>query len=123
MAYKDFVDGLHALGLQPQELGQGRILVPYRPEAGRFAGQEVKLGLTVGEDFPLQPPAGVRVSPRLFPIHPQNDLPHPDGAVHEAPDYGPDWEYWSRPHTTWQNTDRSVRVYMRHVRDLFAKIP
>jgi hypothetical protein len=123
MSYKDFVDGLKTLGFEPEEPGGGRIVFAYRIPAGRLMGTEIKLGLTVGEDFPFNPPTGPRVSPRLFPIHPGSDVPHPDGGVHEASEYGPDWEYWSRPCAGWQTSDRSVAAYMRHIRDLFAKIP
>jgi hypothetical protein len=130
MAIKDFVEGLKALGYDPQVFENGRLVFDYRPELGRFAGQVIKLGLTVGEDFPLSPPGGPRVSPRLLPLHPAQDIPHPNGAVHEAPDYGPEWEYWSRPYTSWQTVDRTaagapaaVAKYMRHIRNLFATIP
>lgn len=123
MARKDFIDGLRALGLEPQELEGQRVVLRYRIPVGAFIGQEIMLGFTVGDDFPFNPPTGPRVSPRLFPIHPGPDIPHPHGGVHEAKEYGESWEYWSRPFAGWAATDRSVAAYMRHIRDLFARIP
>lgn len=44
--------------------------------------------------------------------------------MHEAPNLGPDWEYWSRPiMAAWPNTDRTVLAYMGHVRHLFDTLP
>jgi hypothetical protein len=122
MAYQDFIVGLTQMGYTPRELGPGRVAINYTIPAGRFAGKEIALAFKVGNDFPANPPGGPVVSPRLLPIHPKND-PHPDGGVHEAPEFGAEWEYWSRPHNTWPKTDRSVKAYMLHVQSLFATIP
>lgn len=87
---------------------------------GKFQGNQIWLGFVVNDDFPLVAPSGPHLSPRLLPLHPANDLPHPQGGVHESP-FGPEWEYWSRPFTGWGKTDRTVAAYLGHIRDLFAK--
>ncbi|MEU1813075.1 hypothetical protein [Micromonospora aurantiaca (nom. illeg.)] len=90
---------------------QGELAVfTYRVEVGRHAGDEIKLALAIPPDWPVSPPPGPHVSPRLG---------HPDGAVHASP-LGAEWEYWSRPAQNWV-TDRSMRAYLRHLRTLFAR--
>jgi hypothetical protein len=128
MGIQDFVAGLKSLGFDDaQDIGNGRVVLTYAILVGRFAGQTVKMGFIGVNDFPLNPPGGPRVSPRLFTIHPKDDLPHPEGGVHEALEFEAaqgqtNWQYWSRPHRTWAETDRSVRAYMRHINTLFAGI-
>jgi hypothetical protein len=120
MGRKDFVEQLEALGYRVEDLGDNRLAFRYIVPVGRFRGQETRLGLIVADDFPLNPPGGLHVSPRLLPIHPGNNLPHPQGGVHESP-FGPEWQYWSRPFPSWQKTDRTVAAYLGHIRDLFQK--
>ncbi len=84
---------------------------PYAVEVGTRAGQQVKIGLQIPGDWPLSPPPGPHVSPRLG---------HPHGAVNPSP-LGPDWEYWSRPAHNWA-ADRSMRAYLRHLRTLFSQL-
>jgi hypothetical protein len=84
---------------------------PYTVEVGRRAGEQVKIGLAIPGDWPLSPPPGPHVSPRLG---------HPGGAVSDSP-LGSDWEYWSRPAPNWA-ADRSMRAYLRHLRTLFAQL-
>jgi hypothetical protein len=120
MARKDFVDQLRALEYAVEERDENRLAFRYTVGVGKFRGQEIWLGFVVSEDFPLSPPSGPHVSPRLLPLHPGNDLPHPLGGVHESP-FGPDWEYWSRPFPGWAMTDRTVVTYLGHIRDLFIK--
>lgn len=109
-----FVAALSAAGLQvTQQNAQGVdfVIFPYRVEVGSRAGQIVTVGLPVPGDWPLSPPPGPHISPRLG---------HPHGAVHASP-LGPDWEYWSRPAQGWAN-DRSARAYLRHLRTLFSQL-
>jgi hypothetical protein len=83
----------------------------YLVEVGSRTGEQVQLGLAIPGDWPLSPPPGPHVNPRLG---------HPHGAVHDSP-LGPDWEYWSRPVPNW-TLDRSLRAYLRHLRALFAQL-
>lgn len=117
MARQDFIDQLRALGYAAEERGENRIAFPYTIPLGKFADQEISLGFQVGDDFPLNPPSGPHVSPRLLPLNTATNV-HPAGGVHESP-FGPEWEYWSRPFPDWNRTDRTVRTYLAHIRHLF----
>lgn len=87
------------------------VIFDYTIEVGSRAGQHVKIGLQIPADWPLTPPPGPHVSPKLG---------HPHGAVSKSP-LGADWEYWSRPTQNWP-VDRSARAYLRHLRTLFAQL-
>lgn len=110
MGPDDFLAELRAEGFDPT-VSQGIAVFDYMVEVGTLAGSTLRLGLAVPGDFPLTPPPGPHVSPRLG---------HPNGAVHPSP-LGADWEYWSRPHPSWAQTDRTVAAYMRHIRALFTQ--
>jgi hypothetical protein len=118
MARKDFVKQLKGLGYVVEDGKEGRVIIPYTVPLGKFQGQEIKLGFIVPADFPLTPPSGPHVWPRLLPIHGIGK--HPRGGIHESPSFGPEWEYWSRPFPGWGDTDRTVRAYLAHIRNLFA---
>lgn len=83
----------------------------YAVEVGSRAGQQLRIGLQIPGDWPLSPPPGPHVSPRMG---------HPHGAVSASP-LGDGWEYWSRPAQNWA-ADRSMRAYLRHLRTLFSQI-
>ena len=132
-----FMAQLEAMGYEPELLNGGAALsgdvlvFEYEVEAGPLAGERVRLGLRPPTDFPMTPPGGPLVSPRILPINPNQGSGHPRGAVHVAEtgglhDPGGDWEYWSRPFPTppgWASTKRDVRAYLGHVRTLFATLP
>jgi len=110
-----FIAELKALGYEPTATKDNFVVFDYPIQVGRFAGQTIKLGLQV---LDMNPPTGPQVSPRLLPLHSQNDLPHPTGGVHTSP-LGDEWEYWSRPYSNWNQTNRSARTYMAHITRLF----
>jgi hypothetical protein len=83
----------------------------YLVEVGPRAGEMVRIGLELVQDWPLSAPHGPQISPRLG---------HPHGAVHDSP-LGAGWEHWSRPPENWAS-DRTVRGYLRHLRTLFAQL-
>jgi hypothetical protein len=105
-----FLAALASCGYTATEQGEFAVF-PYTIEVGRRAGEQVTVGLLAPGDWPLSPPPGPHVSPRLG---------HPGGAVHASP-LGADWEYWSRPVPDWA-IDRSMRAYLRHLRTLFAQL-
>jgi hypothetical protein len=107
---EEFLAQIRGEGIEPTVV-QGIAIFDYAVEVGLLVGSNIRLGLAVPADFPLTPPPGPHVSPRLG---------HPLGAVHASP-LGADWEYWSRPHPSWNQTDRSFAAYMRHIRTLFAQ--
>lgn len=110
MGPQEFLRQLCALGYSAIMQGQYLIL-PFSVPLGTLIGQDVRLGLFATMDFPLTPPPGPHVSPRLG---------HPAGAVHES-ELGAEWEYWSRPYPEWSQSGRSAREYMAHIRELFAQ--
>jgi hypothetical protein len=71
MARKDFVDGLTALGHEPEDRGDGRIVFRYTIPVGKFAGRELHLGFQVADDFPLNPPGGPHFTPPPSAAAPQ----------------------------------------------------
>ena len=53
----------------------------------------------------------------------------PQGATHQTRSqpssrFGSGWEYWSRPYPTgeWPRSEKSARVYMAYVRQLFKEV-
>lgn len=119
MARTEFIDQLKALGYAVEERGENRISFAYTIPVGRFLGQEIQLGFVANDDWPINPPSGPHVSPRLLPLN-NNSKEHPLGGVHDSP-FGSEWEYWSRPFPEWNKTDRSAKAYMAHIRKLFEK--
>lgn len=118
MAGSDFISQLRALGYSVTELGGNRVAFPYTVETGKFAGQLIQLGFVVPGDFPLSPPSGPHISPRLLPIT-NGGGTHPTGAIHPSQEFGADWEYWSRPLKHWQTTQRKAHDVLAHIRHLF----
>jgi hypothetical protein len=119
VARQDFIKGLESHGYQVQDLGDNKLCFEYSIPFGTHAGQAIRLGFLVADDWPLNPPSGPHVSPLLLPINPGGA--HPNGGINQSP-FGPDWEYWSRPFPQppgWANTDRSVKTYMKHIMNLF----
>jgi hypothetical protein len=119
MAQGDFLVQLKELGYDAAEIGAGRVAFPYTVQSGHFAGTNVRIGFEVPPDFNLSPPSGPHISPRLYPNQPGGA--HPTGGIHDSP-FGPEWHYWSRPIPNWQQTERTVRAVMAHVRHLFDEI-
>jgi hypothetical protein len=117
MPKDEFIQQLRQMGYAVADLGGGRVAFPYEIPCGKFAGRKIKLGFTVPPDFPLTPPSGPHISPRLMPN--QSGGAHPTGGIHDSPSFGTDWHYWSRPISHWNDTTRTVKDVMAHVRHLF----
>ncbi|MGI0058833.1 MAG: E2/UBC family protein, partial [Nitrosotalea sp.] len=119
MPRSDFIDQLKKLGYEEVSEKNSFVSFDYIVEVGKFAGQKIKMAFQVTDDFPLNPPGGPHISPRLLPLHTNQD-PHPNGGIHASDNLGSDWEYWSRPFKdSWNQTDRTVRTYMAFIRRLF----
>jgi len=116
MAGSDLIEQLKTLGYQVSELGDAKVSFPFVIPTGKFAGQSIKLGFVVPGDFPVTPPSGPHISPRLLPH--QSGGTHPTGGINDSP-FGAEWQYWSRPMPHWNNTKRTARDVMAHVRHLF----
>ena len=86
MAAKDFIDQLKALKLDVQEVGDGKIVVPYVIPVGPKSGQVVKLGFIAFGDFPTNPPGCLPISPHLLPINTSGGT-HPNATLNENPTF------------------------------------
>lgn len=120
MAREDFAKQLREMGHDVTEQPDGCVSFPYTIEIGKFEGQVIALGFIVPPDFPLNPPTGPHLKPRLLPINATQGL-HPAFGVHESQNkqFDAEWQYWSRPMLHWANTERTAADVMRHVRRLF----
>jgi hypothetical protein len=118
MPQQDFIDQLKQAGYEVEELGDNKVSIPYNVPGGKFEGQDIKLGFEIPGDFPLTPPAGVNVSPRLLPLNP--DAPNHPEKVGESK-FGDGWEFWSRKIEHWNQTKRTANDYIRFVNALFEK--
>lgn len=116
-ATADFASQLVARGYGATEVAANRITFRYAVEVGRFAGQEVVIGIEVPPDFDRTPPSGPHVSPRILPINPTATT-HPEKVLES--NFGVDFEYWSRPYTNWGKDGRDVGAYLAFLRHLFA---
>ena len=117
MARQQFIDRLKELGHDVEILSDNRIAFPFVPRVGKFRGKQISLGLVVNDDFPANCPGGPHLKPRLLPINSEGE--HPDGRIHESGPFGVDWQYWSRPFPNWNESKKSVDVYMEHIDRLF----
>ena len=117
-----FRDGLKALGYSPSELEGARISFVYTIGAGRFAGQEIEVGLEIPPDFNVTCPSGPHIRPRLIPI---NSSANDNTRAADSP-FGGDWQYLSRPFSSdggaWNRTTRDVRAYLRHVKRILETL-
>lgn len=117
MPAQNFIDDLKALGYEPEVLSENRIAFSYVVPEGKFKDQTIKLGFEIPTDWNLTPPSGPHISPRLLPIK-ADAAGHPE-RVAESPNFGQEWEYWSRPYPNWPNSRRTVKEYMKYIRHLF----
>jgi hypothetical protein len=110
MGRDKFKEGLEALSYKVELKDGDKIVIPFTIAEGRFAGQQIKLGIQVPADFEMTPPGGIHISPRLIPIN-TGAADHKRAA--DSP-FGTEWEYLSRPYTQWP-LKRTVKRYMEYV--------
>jgi hypothetical protein len=117
-----FSAGLKELGYAPEELGDNRLAFSYTVSAGRFKGQNIRIGLEIPPDFHATCPTGPHISPRLIPINPNGG---PENRAADSP-FGPDWQYLSRPFVEgsdgWNRTTKDVKAYLRHIQRLLEAL-
>jgi len=122
MAKLDFINQLQALQYTVLEPATDFLSFEYEIPVGKFAGQTVWMALQVGDSFPMSPPPGPHFKPHLLPVTGGGGT-HPFGAIHDSPLLGAEWQYWSRPfNNEWNRTDKTVKTYLAHIRNLFATI-
>ncbi|MBI2417416.1 MAG: hypothetical protein HYV28_05840 [Ignavibacteriales bacterium] len=114
--------GLTELQRQLEELGyksyqlKGFVCFNYIIPHGRFRNQEVEIALEAPQ-FPLIPPSGPTFKPHLLPITNGGGV-HPFGGIHQRNLPTSDWQYWSRPFTNWNNTEKNAKTYLAFLRTL-----
>lgn len=118
-----FIEGLRGLGYDSMDHGEGKVSFRYTIGAGRFKDQVITVGIAVPTDFNVTCPTGPHITPRLIPINPAgagND------RAAESPQFGPEWEYLSRPFVDntegWNRTTRDVKAYLRHVKRILETL-
>jgi hypothetical protein len=122
MAKIDFVNQLQTLGYIVLEPAPDFLSIKFEIPVGSFLGQNVWMALQVNDSFPMNPPPGPHFKPHLLPITGGGGT-HPYGAIHES-SLGSEWQYWSRPFTAhWNKTDKTVKTYLAHIKNLLATIP
>jgi len=84
---------------------------------GKFRGQEIEIALEATQ-FPLNPPSGPYIKPHLMPITGGGGV-HPTGGIHQRNLPTPEWQYWSRPFSNWNNSNKNAKDYLAFIRTLF----
>jgi hypothetical protein len=118
-----FLADLQELGYDAELRGENLVISTYEAELGTRMGESFTIGLHVPGDWPMTPPGGPIVAPRILPLNSDQSIPHPYGGVHENNELGVEGHYLSRPFLNWPATDRSVAAYLAHIRHLFDTLP
>ena len=116
MAKIDFINQLTALGLNPQEPNSEKICFEYEIPVGKNIGKKVILGFEGANAFPMNCPPGphIKVLSDGWVEHPQNINPSQfsDG----------NWRYWSRPFPDWNRSDKTVKAYLTHIKNIMMTV-
>lgn len=115
MARIDFITQLQALGYDPIELAHNVIAISYTVNVGKNRGLKAQLGIPVGRDFPMNCPAGIHF------LKQDEGWQEPQRNITNSP-LGGGWRYWSRRFPDWNRTDRSVRTFFSHIRNILTQV-
>ncbi|MBR09526.1 MAG: hypothetical protein CMP48_17810 [Rickettsiales bacterium] len=115
MGRVEFINQLKALGYSAHELSHNVIAIEYEVPIGINRGKRTLLGFPVGNDFPMNCPAGLHFNSN------EDDWKEPRQNVTDSP-LGAGWRYWSRRFPDWNRTDKSVKTFMSHVRNILTRI-
>lgn len=116
MAIVDFINQLEVLGYKTEEESNGMVVIFYTVPVGKNIGKKVKLAFQVSNDFPMSCPPGPH-----FESGKADGWFEPTANIH-ASALGSDWRYWSRPFTDWNRTQKTVKVYFAHIKNLLNSI-
>lgn len=116
MGKADFINQLKVLGYSTQELSHGMISVKYIIPIGKNSGKTVELALQVPNDFPMNCPPGPHFRSTCI-----LDWVEPNKNIHASP-LGSEWKYWSRPFPDWNRTQKTVKSYFAHIKNLLASL-
>jgi hypothetical protein len=115
MGHQQLIADLARCGLLGRlQVGDGNaefVCFEYTVPIGAHAGEVVQVGLQA-PDWPVNPPGGPHISPRIN---------HPGDNAHHASPLGGGWIYWSRPFPEWAASQRTLEEYLAHLRTLFSQ--
>lgn len=131
MAKIDFINQLKALGIIPREPSADKVYFEWIVPLGRNINKKVLIGFVVQNDFPLNCPTGphFKALDAGWIEHPQNI--HNQNFGHNWNTYPDDrprdfymegWRYWSRPCPNWNSSDKSVKYYLAHIKNLMMSV-
>src|SRR5665213_662790 len=127
MAKIYFINQLKALGINPQEPSADKLYFEWTVPVGGNLSKRVLMGFIVNNDFPLNCPTGphIKALDGGWIEHPQNIHNHNfgQGWTYYPSDqpkefYSEGWRYWSRPCPTWNCSDKSVKYYLAHIKNI-----
>ncbi len=116
MGRTEFVEQLKALGYSTQELPHEMIGIKYIVPIGKNSGRSVELALQPPGDFPMNCPPGPH-----FKSTEISGWIEPNRNIHASP-LGSGWRYWSRPFPDWNRTQKTVKSYFAHLKNLLANL-
>lgn len=119
MGKQEFIKQLKALGFDPKEPDAGKVYFEYTVPVGGNMGAKILLGFEISPDFPMNCPTGphINVIEGPWKEHPAN--------IHTSPfcqTVSTSWRYWSRPFHEWGRTERTVKVYLGHIKNLMMTV-
>lgn len=118
MGREEFSKQLRALGYNVQESVNNGLYFEYLVEVGSNKGKKVLMGYENLHDFPMNAPHG----PHFKPM--ENGWINPSGprsGVHKS-NFGSDWIHWSRPFKQWNNTRKTVKEYLAHIKNILLTV-
>jgi hypothetical protein len=120
MAKSEFIDQLKALGYQTQEPDAAKVSFEYTVPVGKNIGKKILIGFEIGGDFPMNCPPGphIKAIDSGWVEHSQNVSDSPFNNV--IPGGG--WRYWSRPFTDWNRSERTVKAYLGHIKNIMMTV-
>ncbi|HMI02498.1 MAG TPA: hypothetical protein VK541_08460 [Pedobacter sp.] len=122
MGTSEIKDQLEKLGYQviTYSSPNGKVLdfigFLFRIPLGRFKGQEIEVAINAPQ-FPVIPPSGPHIKPHILPITGGGGS-HPFGGIHAREQPSGEFQYWSRPFSDWENTDKNMKTYLAFLRTL-----
>ena len=121
MARKDFINQAEALGFKIQEPDGVRLYFEYVAPVGKNINKRILLGFEVNDDFPMSCPTGphIKAIDDGWKEHTQNIS---DSPFNNCKDIGSGWRYWSRPFTEWNRSERTVKTYLAHIKNIFMTV-
>lgn len=116
MARIDFINELNILGYETQEESDGMVVFIYTIPVGKNKGKTLNVGYQISNDYPMNCPHGPHFQSGLIA-----DWFEPAANIHNSP-LGANWRHWSRPFPDWNRTQRNVKVYLAHIRNVLNSI-